>query len=66
MAWYKGTEEQANLYNDTVSDARNYTGEIQKWSPVMEIEGNFYVSKHKDFSSQMESVDKLPEQNIEI
>lgn len=60
MAWYKGTEQQVKTYNDEVSASRNYTGEIQKWSPVMEIESNYYVAKHPDFDSEMEEVDSLP------
>lgn len=60
MVWYKGTESQANAYNDEVSEAQNYKGKTQKYSPVIEIEGNFYVAKHSDFSSEMEEVNKLP------
>ena len=61
MAWYKGTQQQANSYNDEVSEAQNYKGETQKYSPVIEIGGSFYVYKHPEFSSNMQEVEKLPQ-----
>ena len=66
MAYYKGTEAEANAYNKEVSDAQNYQGQTQKYSNVYEIESFWYVSKHEDFTSDMVEVDNLPATNEEV
>lgn len=59
--YYKGTIEQCEAYNSNVVSVEKYKGITNKWSDVMEIEGNYYVAKHSDFESEMEEVDKLPQ-----
>ena len=60
---YKGTKKQCNDYNQKV-----YNGtESMKQDPfttlyasIQEIEGQFYILAHKDFESNMDEVNQVP------
>ena len=61
--YYKGTKSQCEAYN-----LENYNGtESMKQDPfttsyasIQEIEGQFYILKHKDFESNMDEVSQVP------
>lgn len=61
--WYKGTKQQAEDYNQAVTEKQNYDpkGTVKEWWNPTEIEGEWYILKHKDFSSEMQEVKELPQ-----
>ena len=61
--YYKGTKTECEAYNLKVY---NGTESIKQdpfttsYASIKEIEGQFYILKHKDFDSNMEEVNELP------
>ena len=64
MTFLKGTKADCEAYNQTVTNGRNLpAGTITCWSHVIQIHGDFYVSKHPDFpaSEGLTEVHELPQ-----
>ena len=66
--YYKGTKKQCNDYNQKV-----YNGTLSmlndeftlSYASIIEIETEFYISKHVDFNSdKMQIVNELPVKDI--
>ena len=61
--YYKGTKTECEAYNLKVY---NGTESIKQdpfttsYASIKEIEGQFYILKHKDFNSNMQEVNELP------
>ena len=61
--YYKGTNTECEDYNKEVY---NGTSSMKadpfttSYASIQELEGDFYILKHKDFDSNMEEVNELP------
>ena len=66
--YYKGTKSQCEDYN---LEVYNGTASMKQdtfttsYASIQEIEGQFYILKHKDFESNMDEVSQPPK-NTEI
>ena len=61
--WYKGTKKQCNDYNQKVyngTESMKQDPFTTSYASIKEIEGQFYILKHKDFESNMEEVNQVP------
>ena len=61
--YYKGTKTECEaynleVYNGTESMKQDYF--TTSYASIQEIEGQFYILKHKDFNSNMEEVSQPP------
>ena len=61
--YYKGTKTECEVYN---LEVYNGTASMKQdpfttsYASIKEIEGQFYILKHEDFSSNMDEVSELP------
>ena len=61
--YYTGTKTECEDYN---LEVYNGTASMKQdtfttsYASIQEIEGQFYILKHKDFNSNMEEVSELP------
>ena len=61
MTYLKGTKQNCEAYNQTVTQGRNLpAGTITKWAHVVQIADDFYIAKHPDYPSDLEQVESLP------
>lgn len=60
MQYIKSTKEQCEAYNNEVTQGENYQGSTTQWAEVQEIEGGFYIAVHPDYTTELETVSKLP------
>lgn len=66
MAYYKGTYEQCEAYDDEVVAGENYGPSTTNWAEAVEIDGDWYIMKAeppmatKVYTSEMEEVQELP------
>ena len=61
--YYKGTNTECEDYNLEVyngTESMKQDPFTTSYASIKEIEGQFYILKHKDFESNMEEVNKLP------
>ena len=58
--WYKGTEQECEAYNTTVTSGEAYQGTTTHWATPIHSEGNWYIAKHDKYPSSMEEVDSVP------
>ena len=61
--YYKGTKRQCQNYNSKVyngTESMNQDPFTTSYASIQEIEGQFYILKHKDFESNMEEVNQVP------
>ena len=61
--YYKGTNTECEDYNLEVyngTESMNQDPFTNSYASIQEIEGQFYILKHKDFNSNMEEVNELP------
>lgn len=64
MAYLKGTEKQANDYNNFVTSKLGLKGVTNKYDEVIKIGKYYYVQKHYKYISNMKEVKTLPEQKL--
>ena len=61
--YYKGTKTECEAYN---LEVYNGTASMKidffttSYASILEVEGQFYILKHKDFNSNMEEVSQPP------
>lgn len=66
MAYYKGTYEQCEAYDNEVVAGENYGQSTTNWADAVEINGDWYIMKAeppmatKVYTSEMEEVQELP------
>jgi len=66
--YYKGTKTECEAYN---LEVYNGTASMKidffttSYASILEVEGQFYILKHKDFNSNMEEVSQPPK-NTEL
>jgi len=61
--FYTGTKTECEAYNLGVYngvESMNQDPFTTSYASIQEIEGQFYILKHKDFESNMEEVSELP------
>jgi hypothetical protein len=61
--YYKGTKTECEAYNLEVyngTDSMKADPFTTSYASIKEIEGNFYILKHKDFNNNMQEVNELP------
>jgi len=61
--YYKGTKTECEDYNLEVyngTESMNQDPFTNSYASIQEIEGQFYILKHEDFSSNMQEVNELP------
>ena len=61
--YYKGTNTECEAYNLEVyngTESMNQDPFTTSYASIQEIEGQFYILKHEDFSSNMQEVNELP------
>jgi len=61
--YYKGTKRQCQYYNRKVyngTESMKQDPFTTSYASIQEIEGQFYILKHEDFSSNMQEVNELP------
>ena len=64
--YYKGTKRQCQNYNSKVyngTESMKQDPFTTSYASIKEIEGQFYILKHKDFESNMEEVNQVPNNN---
>ena len=61
MLWYKGTIQECINYDKHVTEKEGYV-KGDNWANPQEIEGIWYILKHKKYTSEMEAVNELPKQ----
>jgi hypothetical protein len=63
MAYYIGTKQECEAYNQIVTDGENYQGTTARWSEPIEhpTQVLYAIVKHDNYSSDMEEVEVLPE-----
>lgn len=66
--YYKATYKQCVDYDKLVTEGEkiNATYPNDNYANPIEIDGQFYILKHKDYESEMQLVSKLPKQDIEL
>ena len=68
--YYKGNEQECKDYNLEVyngTESMKQDSFTTSYASIREIEGQFYILKHKDFESNMDEVSELPKStNTEI
>ena len=68
MAYYKGTYEQCEAYDNEVVAGENYGPTTTNWSDPVEVSGDWYIMKAEPpmatqvYTSEMEQVTNLPVQ----
>ena len=60
MAYIKATKEKCEAYNKEVTQGENYQGTTSNFDEVREIKGDFYISKHPSYSTNLKVVNELP------
>jgi hypothetical protein len=66
--YYKGTKRQCQNYNSKVyngTESMKQDPFTTSYASIREIEGQFYILKHKDFESNMDEVSQ-PKKNTEL
>jgi len=66
--YYTGTKTECEAYNLEVytnTPSMKLDPFTTSYASIQEIEGQFYILKHKDFESNMEEVNQVPN-NTEI
>ena len=66
--YYKGTKRQCQYYNRKVytdTPSMKLDPFTTSYASIQELEGDFYILKHKDFDSNMEEVSQPPK-NTEL
>ena len=61
--YYKGTNTECEAYNLEVyngTESMKQDSFTTSYASIQEIEGQFYILKHKDFESNMDKVNELP------
>ena len=61
--YYKGTKTECEDYNLEVyngTESMKQDTFTTSYASIQEIEGQFYILKHEDFSSNMQEVNELP------
>ena len=61
--YYKGTKAQCKAYNLKVYNGTENMKQdpfTTSYASIKEIEGQFYILKHKDFESNMDEVSQVP------
>ena len=61
--YYKGTNTECKDYNLEVYNGTKSMKQdsfTTSYASIQEIEGQFYILKHEDFSSNMQEVNELP------
>ena len=61
--YYKGTKTECKAYNlevYNVTESMKQDPFTTSYASIKEIEGQFYILKHKDFESNMEVVSQPP------
>ena len=61
--YYKGTNTECEAYNRKVyngTESMKQDPFTTSYASIQEIEGQFYILKHKDFNSNMEEVSQVP------
>ena len=61
--YYKGTKSQCEAYNLEIyngTESMKQDPFTTSYASIQEIEGQFYILKHKDFESNMQEVNELP------
>jgi len=61
--YYKGTNTECEAYNRKVyngTESMKQDPFTTSYASIKEIEGQFYILKHKDFDSNMQEVNELP------
>jgi hypothetical protein len=61
MAFIKSTKEQCESYDAEVTVGENYTGNVLRWEAPVEIEGNWYISLHPNYPTELEVVESKPQ-----
>jgi hypothetical protein len=63
MAYYIGTNQECEDYNQEVTVGENYHGTTTRWSDIIEnpTQVQYAIVKHDNYSSDMEEVEVLPE-----
>ena len=61
--YYKGTKTECEAYNLEVyngTESMKQDPFTTSYASIQEIEGQFYILKHEDFSSNMQEVNQVP------
>ena len=61
--YYTGTKSQCQYYNRKVyngTESMKQDPFTTSYASIQEIEGQFYILKHKDFESNMDEVSQVP------
>ena len=61
--YYKGTKSQCEAYNLEIyngTESMKQDPFTTSYASIQEIEGQFYILKHKDFESNMDEVNEIP------
>ena len=61
--YYTGSKSQCEAYNLEVyngTESMKQDPFTTSYASIREIEGQFYILKHKDFESNMEEVNQVP------
>jgi len=61
--YYKGTKRQCQYYNRKVyngTESMKQDPFTTSYASIQEIEGQFYILAHKDFESNMDEVNQVP------
>ena len=64
--YYKGTKTECEAYNLQVyngTESMKQDPFTTSYASIQEIEGQFYILKHEDFSSNMQEVNQVPNNN---
>ena len=63
MAYYIGTKQECEDYDQEVTIGENYQGTTTQWASVIEHAAQeiYAIVKHDNYSSDMEEVEVLPE-----
>ena len=64
--YYTGNKRQCQYYNSKVyngTESMKADPFTSSYASIQEIEGQFYILKHEDFSSNMQEVNQVPNNN---
>ena len=60
MAYIKATKAECEAYNQVVTQGENYQGTTTSYDEVKKIKGNFYITKHPNYTTNLKIVNELP------
>lgn len=58
--YIKATKEECEAYDEEVTQGESYSGNTIRWETPQEIEGDWYISIHPNYPTELTTVESKP------